>query len=108
LTDNQPESIKRLRNVALGGNEQKKTLVLSQPFRLLPRELEKEVHIMEMPYPSFEDLEVIFENVCKSYNIAVPDEPDHDLIEAALGLTIMEAEKAFSLAYIENGRLTSA
>jgi len=109
LTDNQPESIKRLRNVAKGGNEQKKTMVLSQPFRLLPKELEKEVHIMELPYPSFEDLEVIFEdNVCKTYNIPVTGEPDHDLIEAALGLTIMEAEKAFSLAYIENGNLTSA
>jgi len=107
LADNQPESIKRLRNVAKGGNEQKKTLVLSQPFRLLPRELEKEVHIMELPYPSFEDLEVIFENVCKSYNIPVPNEPYHDLIEAALGLTIMEAEKAFSLAYIEKGKLTN-
>jgi hypothetical protein len=108
LADNQPASIKRLRNVALSGNDQKKTLVLSQPFRLLPKELEKEVHILELPYPSFEDLEVVFENVCKSYNIPVSGEPDHDLIEAALGLTIMEAEKAFSLAYIENKKLTSA
>jgi SpoVK/Ycf46/Vps4 family AAA+-type ATPase len=108
LSDNQPASIKRLRNVTLGGNEQNKTLVLSQPFRLLPRELEKEVHIMELPYPSFEDLEVIFKRVCGAYNIPVPNEPDHDLIEAALGLTIMEAEKAFSLAYIEKGKLTSS
>ena len=30
------------------------------------------------------------------------------MIEAALGLTIMEAEKAFSLAFIENGKLTGA
>jgi AAA+ superfamily predicted ATPase len=108
MTENQPESIKRLRNAAMGGNEHNKTLVLSQPFRLLPRELEKEVHIMELPYPTYEDLEVIFKNVCEAYKIPVPDEPEHDLIEAALGLTIMEARKAFSLAYIESGKLTSA
>jgi DNA polymerase III delta prime subunit len=108
LANNQPDSIKRLRNVALGGNELNRTLVLSQPFRLLPRELEKEVHILELPYPSFEDMKVIFKGVCEAYHIPVPDEVDHDLMEAALGLTIMEAEKAFSLAYIENGRLTSA
>jgi len=110
LTDNQPDSIKRLRIAAMDGDEKSKTktLVLSQPFRVLPKELEKEVHIMELPYPSSEDLEVIFKQVCETYNIPVPNEPDHELIAAALGLTIMEAKKAFSLAYIEGGKLTSA
>ena len=108
LTDNQPASIKRLRNVAMSGNEKNRTLVLSQPFRLLPRELEKEVHILDLAYPTYEDLTVIFSRVCENYNIPVSDEPEHDLIEAALGLTIMEAEKAFSLAFIESGSLGSA
>ncbi|MDR0557714.1 MAG: hypothetical protein LBG43_07615, partial [Treponema sp.] len=108
MSENQPQNIKRLRNVAMGGNDQNRTLALSQPFRFLPRELEKEVHIMELPWTSYEDLEVIFKNVCEAYKIPVPDEPDHDLIEAALGLTTMEAEKAFSLAYIESGKLTGA
>ncbi|GHU26651.1 ATPase [Spirochaetia bacterium] len=108
MTENQPQNIKRLRNAAMGGNEQNRTLVLSQPFRFLPRELEKEVHIIELPPPSYEDLEVIFKNVCESFKIPIPDDPEQDLIEAALGLTIMEAEKAFSLAYIKSGQLTSA
>ena len=59
LTDNQPHSIKRLRNVAMDNNK-KRTLILSQPFRLLPKELEKEVHIMELPCPSRGDLTEIF------------------------------------------------
>jgi hypothetical protein len=50
MAENQPQNIKRLRNVAMGGNDQNRTLVLSQPFRFLPRELEKEVHIMELQY----------------------------------------------------------
>ena len=108
LSEHKPESIKRLRNVAMSGNEKNKTLILAQPFRWLPKELEKEVHIMELPYPSYDDLEIIFKQVCDEYKINISGEPDHDLIEAALGLTIMEAKKAFSLAYIEDGKLTSA
>jgi len=104
LGDNQPKSIKLLRNVAMEQSDRERTLVLSQPFCLLPRELEKEVHIMELPYPSSDYLKVIYSTVCERYKI-----PNHDeLIESALGLTIIEAEKAFSLAYIKSGKLTSA
>lgn len=107
LTDDKPRIIKTLRNIALS-SEKSKTLVLSQPFHQLPRELEKEVHIMDLPYPDFNDLKAIYKKVCKAHNILNPAEPDIELIEAALGLTIMEAEKAFSLAYIENESLSSA
>jgi len=110
LAEGQPESIRRLRNIALK-NSRDKTLVLSQPFPLLPRELEKEVHVLELPYPNFNDLTRIFWEVCDQYEIpCTKSEEDvpNDLIESALGLTIMEAEKAFSLAYIESGQLTGA
>lgn len=105
LSENNPATIRRLRNIALA-NVPNKTLVFSQPFNQLPRELEKEVHILNIDYPSYQDIEAILERVCKRYEI----DPvyDKELIESALGLTVMEAEKAFSLAYIENKRLTSS
>ena len=106
LTDDKPRMIRNFRNIAMQGNSNK-TLVFSQPFLQLPKELEKDVHIFELPYPNFEDLKVIYNKVCKKYNIPNSN-PDNELIEAALGLTIMEAEKAFSLAYVENGKLTGA
>lgn len=106
LTEDKPRTIKTLRNLALS-NSKNKTLVFSQPFRQLPKELEKEVHILELPYPSFDDIQAIYNKVCSEYGIKDSSEPDSDLIEAALGLTIMEAEKAFSLAYIESGNLSS-
>jgi len=96
LTEDKPRMIKTFRNIALE-NTQGKTLVLSQPFLKLPKELEKEVHILELPYPDFSDITVIYNKVCNKYEIAKGD-PDPELIEAALGLTIMEAEKAFALA----------
>lgn len=107
LTEDKPRTIKTLRNLALS-NSKNKTLVFSQPFYQLSKELEKEVHILELPYPSFDDIKAIYNKVCKEYDIKNAGEPDSDLIEAALGLTIMEAEKAFSLAYIESGNLSSS
>jgi len=105
LTEHNPENIRRVRNVALK-NSINKTLVLSQPQRNLPFELEKEVHILELPYPDIADIKAIYKKVCEKHSIQNSDEPDQEILEAALGLTIMEAEKAFSLAYIENESLT--
>lgn len=107
LTEDKPRMIKTFRNIT-GENTTGKTLVFSQPFLQLPKELEKDVHIIELPYPDFADLTAIYKKVCVQHSIPNSDTPDHELIEAALGLTIMEAEKAFSLAYIENKQLTGA
>ena len=107
LTEGDSIMIKRFRMIAMQ-NSKNKTLVFSQPFLQLPKELEKDVHIFELPYPNFEDLKQIYKKVCQNNNIGGEENPDHELIEAALGLTIMEAEKAFSLAYIENKQLTGA
>lgn len=107
LTEDKPRMIKTFRNIALQ-NAQGKTLILSQPFLQLPKELEKDVHILDLPFPNFEDIKAIYKKVCDTHNIPNADNPNNELIESALGLTIMEAEKAFALAYIENESLTGA
>ncbi|MCG8858891.1 AAA family ATPase [Tenacibaculum finnmarkense] len=105
LAEHEVQNIRRLRNIALS-NSQSKTLILSQPFPALPPELEKEVHIMDLEYPNSDDIKAIYDKVCNDFEINNID-PDEDLIESALGLTIMEAERAFSRAYIEDKELTS-
>lgn len=104
--------IKRLRNLSIS-MPKGRTLVLSQPVAQLPLELEKEVHVLILDYPTIPDLRAIYNKVCRKYNYyqvgtQSPPEPSRELIEAALGLTIMEAEKAFSLAYVKSRQLTSA
>jgi len=106
LQEHEVQNIRRLRNIALS-NKQNKTLILSQPFLFLPKELEKEVQIIDLEYPNFEDIKAIYGKVCADFNIK-NTEPDNDLIEAALGLTIMEAERAFARAFIEDEALTAA
>ncbi|MCL2219751.1 MAG: AAA family ATPase [Chitinispirillia bacterium] len=105
LTEHNPENIRRVRNAALKDSANR-TLILSQPHRALPFELEKEVHVLELPYPDLADIKAIYKKVCSKYNIKNAGDPDQELLEAALGLTIMEAEKAFSLAYIDSGSLS--
>jgi len=107
LTDRNPENIRRIRNFALR-NQPDKTLILSQPHQCLPFELEKEVHVFELPYPDDTAIKAIYKTVCAKRGVGGAGEPDSGLINAALGLTVMEAEKAFSLAYIESGQLTAA
>ena len=107
LTEDKPTIIRRLRNIAEEDSFNGRTIVMSQPTRFLPSELEKLVHVIELPYPESEDLEFILSQVREEYK--VPEEVYASrLVEAALGLTIMEAKKAFALAYIESGRLTDA
>lgn len=106
FTEDKPRNIRTLRNIALSSSYNK-TLVLSQPHHCLPKELEKEVQVIELPYPTFEDIRAIYYKVCKDFRIQ-EREPDDQLIESALGLTIMEAERAFAKAYIMDGELTSS
>lgn len=106
LSEENVTTIRRLRNIALDTNSDN-TLVLSQPTPLLPKEMEKEVHIIDIDFPDKEDIKSIYEKVCLKYNINKNEnEPDDILIESALGLTIMEVEKSFSMAYIQDDELT--
>jgi ATP-dependent 26S proteasome regulatory subunit len=107
LTDRNPENIRRVRNFALK-NQPNKTLILLQPQMSLPPELEKEVHVFELPYPDDVAIKAIYKKICTKRGIGGAGEPDGELIKAALGLTVMEAEKAFSLAYIESGKLDAS
>jgi len=100
-----PRIIQRLKIICQSDVEDK-SLILLQPISKLPCELEKDVHVETLDLPDIKDMRVIYESVCKKYGIT-PDENNTELLEAALGLTIMEAERAFSLAAVVAGKLTS-
>lgn len=82
------------------------TVVLSQPVPLLPTELEKEVQVMEMPFPGADELKTLMQQARQRYNL---DDDDYQespaLIESALGLSTSEAQLAFSKAACQFKRL---
>lgn len=102
-------TIKRLRNIASSPSKGK-TLIFSQPFYELPRELEKEVYVLDIPLPDIIDIQDKCEQVCESFGIGESKIEKilscTPLMNAALGLTVPEIELAFSRAYVRNGRLT--
>ncbi len=89
--------------------KQNRTLVLSQPIQLLPKELDKEIYVMEIPLPNVDTLETVLHKVESDIKLD-PDQTDekekHEIAQAALGLTDLEAEYSFKEIGIEQKQLT--
>ena len=103
LKDN-PRLISKMRDIGYS-NYSDRTLILLQTKRCLPLELEKDVYIVEEDLPDRSDLTVMFEHTCKQYDVT-PSGNKEKLVDSALGLTIMEAKRAFSKAIVQAGKLT--
>lgn len=82
----------------------RKLLVLATPLPGLPAELAKEVPSLDLPLPGAEELRVICRDVAEELRVQ-RDADDEPLIEAARGLTVMEARLAFGQAGVALGRL---
>lgn len=87
------------------------TVILLSPTLLIPVELEKEISVIDVPMPGYSDLLQLLKEivaVVRRTNKATVDlSRDHadQLIKAALGLTMAEAENAFAKAIAHDGKL---
>lgn len=110
LTEHQPHTLNRLRNFALAVAQQKIKqccLVLSQPIRYLPIELEKDTQVMDMPLPDRYELEILMQQAKERFQLPNREyEPSPRLLDAALGLSTSEAQLAFAKTIISKKRLT--
>jgi len=103
--------VRALRDLAHALKSTYTTVILLSPTLLIPPELEKEITVLDVPLPTARDLlELLKEivTVLRKGNRAVVDlkkDEAEQLIQAALGLTLSEAENAFAKAVARNGRL---
>lgn len=81
----------------------RKIVVLSTPLPGLPVDLRKEIPTIELALPGVDDLQVVLEDAAKT--LRVKADADVALLDAARGLTVMEARLAFGKAAAELGRL---
>ena len=87
-----------------------RALILQQTKKGLPYSLSKKVYQWEIPLPDKDILAITLASVCKqrSYQINTDDEVIIDeqlhknIIEASLGLTILDAERAFNKMITNN------
>ena len=87
------------------------TLILLAPVLQIPVELEKEIAVLDVPLPTFAELAELLRDIVgvvrKTGRITVDlkREEGEQLVKAALGLTLNEAENAFAKAIADDDRL---
>lgn len=86
----------------------RKTVFFIAPDLLIPESLQKEITIFDFPLPTLSEIKDKFNAMLKQ-NSGVEanlSEDDTDkLCKAALGLTLQEAEGAFALAMVNDGKI---
>ena len=103
--------IRKIRDIIpdlkLGGV--RKTIFFVSPEMVIPLALQKEVTIYDFPLPTLEEIKTKLNSMIaqnKSVQSASLDEEGKDkLCKAALGLTLQEAESAFALAMVNDGKI---
>jgi len=113
LTRNNFAVIRRLKDIAMHLKNSFKTIVLISPVMEIPAELDKEVTVINFLPPSKEDLGVLLDKIVedlqgmKQVEIALDEEGRERLLQAALGLTLGEAENVFAKIVVKNQRLSA-
>jgi len=89
------------------GKQNRTFVVVLSPVVQIPVELEKLFVVLEHELPGREQLEEIARGIATEDG-ELPDGPDlQTVLDAAVGLTRYEAEAAFSLSLVREGRLTA-
>ncbi len=106
--------IRRLREVAQALSDSYKTIVITAPVLDVARELEKDLCVIDYPLPGTDEVDLLLHRICEDVaaatNIRIELGPrDRErLIQAALGLTLQEAENVFAKTIISDGNLSAA
>src|SRR5580693_3866459 len=112
LTRNNFAVVRKLKEIALHLKNSFKTIVLVSSILEIPIELEKEITLLNHPLPSREDLSELLEKIIedvrqfKQVKIELDDAGRERLLQAALGLTLGEAENVFAKIIVKDERLS--
>jgi MoxR-like ATPase len=112
LSKNNFAIIRKLKDIALHLKNSFKTIVLISPVMEIPAELDKEITVINFPQPTKEDLGEMLDKIIaeigdrKQVQIDLDDHGRDRLLQAALGLTLGEAENVFAKIIVQGGRLS--
>ncbi len=110
----EPRVVRALRELGHALKSTYTTVIVLAPVLQLPVELEKEMSVLDVPLPTFRDLAELLRDiigVVRTGGKATVDlkrEEGEQLVKAALGLTLQEAENAFAKAIAEDQRLDAS
>jgi len=104
--------IRKLKDIAVHLKNSYKTIVLISSVLEIPEELEKEITVLNHPLPDRDDLATLLDRIIadvkqfKQVKIELDDAGRERLLQAALGLTLGEAENVFAKIIVKDERLS--
>jgi len=102
LQDPNPIIVRKLKDVLLEAKTRQKTLIIVGCRLVLPPELEREITVVEFALPGKEALRGVLHGILESAGIKdLPVEQQEKAVDAASGLTTIEAENAFALSFVQ-------
>ncbi|MDB6027899.1 MAG: ftsH 2 [Verrucomicrobiales bacterium] len=112
LTKNNFAIVRKLKEIALHLKNSFKTIILISPMMEIPMELEKEITVLSFPLPEKADLSILLDKIIedvkqfRQVQIELDDVGRERLLQAALGLTLGEAENVFAKLIVKSERLS--
>lgn len=103
---------RKLKEIALHLKNSYKTILLVSPVLELPPELEKEVTVLNHPLPTRDELSALLDRIItdvrqfKQVKVELDEAGRERLLQAALGLTLAEAENVFARIIVKAERLS--
>ena len=103
---------RKLKEIALHLKNSYKTIILVSTILEIPTELEKEVTVLNFPLPVREELGELLDRIVedvrqfKHVKIELEEQGRERLLQAALGLTLGEAENVFAKIIVKDERLS--
>jgi len=112
LTKSNVAVIRKLKDIALHLKNSFKTVILVSPVQEIPTELEKEITVLNFPLPDRAELSSLLDRIIadvsqfKQVQIDLDGAGRERLLQAALGLTLGEAENVFAKIIVKDERLS--
>lgn len=96
--------IRRLRDILPNLKMNRKTVVFLCPRLVIPEDMEKDISVLEFSLPSFSEIDNMLTELTAGLSpesIRLSADERTQLVRAALGLTLQEAENAFCRAIVQ-------
>lgn len=98
-----PLVIRKLRDILPNLKSSRKMVVLLSPQLVIPADMEKEISVLDFPLPTEVEIKETLDELIAGLpaeNIRLDEKEKKELVRAALGLTLQEAENAFCRAIV--------
>ncbi|MCB0272341.1 MAG: AAA family ATPase [Bdellovibrionales bacterium] len=106
--------VRKLREVISSSKLGDRKLMILSPVLHIPSEIEKDVIVMDFPLPTFDELNKLLYSILTTYphnqrtKVMLNQREKESLIDAALGLTLTEAQNAFKKCLHDDAKLSAS